>query len=118
MKMQLHFDVRTFIGTTLVLPAAYYVLRHIRRLLKDSFVPLVEGIAWHVARPLNHKVAAYVNLRRYSRTQMKSDWSQYLYVPGKGQRKTVKIDDVFIPLALNTNIFGTDRFTAESMLGA
>jgi hypothetical protein len=113
-----NFDLKTAVVTVIIFPIVYLILRITAKFLKTHTRWALEGIYWHWGHRIDQRVAARVSLRQHARGQLQSSWSRYLKVPGPTDILSLEVDDIFVPLELESTLLSRQRWSTFNVRDA
>lgn len=115
---EMNLDPKTAFLTAVVVPALIVVLGKLGAFVRSRTGDIVEGVLWHIALPFDRRMAARISFRQHARNQLSASWSSYLLVPRVGHPLSLKTDDVFVPLTIESNLGSGQRYNAGNVLEA
>lgn len=97
-----HFDLLSSMLSVIFLPFLVYFLSAAKRLVFYWGRYVVDGILYKVSGFANAHLAAIFSIKKYARLKLSGE-NKYLYVPSNSLDVKLELDNVFIPLAIESS---------------
>lgn len=110
-----HFDWRTSLFTLSSASIVVFLIKIIKRHIKEWTAYLIEGVMYALSKYVKHSLAGALSLKRYSRIQLAVEKFKYLHVPSSFDIK-LNIDEMFVTLSLKNHKEEVSNFTHNNFL--